>query len=100
MEVPASDKDDTFTYIVHDGRVYDIRMGLNKSITDYDPINKLCLDKGGYLAVPDSKDKVEAIKKSIEAHIATYNFQSPVYLIGMRLQSSLCCICSIVVSML
>ena len=51
-------------------------------MTEYDQFNNLCKAKGGHLAVPESQEKIQAIKSSILEHIRIFNYQSPKYLLG------------------
>lgn len=87
--MPDDERKDTFTYILKYGKVFDIIKAINETaVPTYDDANNLCQEKGGYLAAPESPEKVLAIKEAIEAHIKKFNFQSPVYLIGNVLKLS------------
>lgn len=82
--VPSEDTDATFTYVLDHGEVFDIVRGIDKTtVLTYDDANELCKRKGGFLAVPESQEKYNAIKEAIKGHINKFNFQSPIYLIGM-----------------
>ena len=83
IQIPPPNQDDTFSFILNHGRIYDILKATNNSLKEYDQINNLCKAKGGHLAVPESQEKIQAIKSSILEHIRIFNYQSPRYLLGI-----------------
>ena len=80
IQVPNNTDDSTFVYIISNGTVYDIVKRSNS--TDYATANLSCQNKGGFLAVIDTKFKQDLIQNLIRNYFTSYKEQKGTYLFG------------------
>ena len=81
-ELTDTEYDDN-VYVVKDGIRYESPISFEDSINSFEAANDYCKAKGGTLALPDSKERLEAIRVTIAKHIEKYNYQTLDYLVGI-----------------
>ena len=80
IQVPNATDDSTFVYTISNGNVYDIVKRSNS--TDYATANLSCQNKGGFLAVIDTKFKQNLIQDLIRKYLANFKQQKGTYFFG------------------
>ena len=80
IQVPNVTDDSTFVFTISNGTVYDIVKRSNS--TDYATANLSCQNKGGFLAVIDTKFKQNLIQDLIRKYLTNFKQQKGTYLFG------------------
>ena len=82
IQVPPAAQEDHFVYYLNKGIVYESSKLSPETIMNYNEAQEFCEAKNKSLINPESKQSTEIIRKLLESHISSYNYQEPKYLLG------------------